>query len=381
MWQVCLFFALLFQTASMQTAPTVGGVWTLNRAASELPREIGFNAEWLQQQPSGDSGASAPSGNGGGGRRRGGGGGGGRSGTGPYGMPRESFDEAQRTQFLTGEARTPPARLTIVDAGSTITLTTELGQSRTLHPTGHDEAIEVGGVTLIETTKRDADKVVVSYSVTKDRLVRYTLTPSANPARLVVDVEFLDHGTGDKAKLVYDGGVGNDTADAPAAGGTPAGSSGLPASRPAEATPPGTDTRPGAELRGLKAIGILVEQFGPEAQSCGLNHDTVESALAKKLTDAGFVVQRNSDEDTYLYVNVQTSTVGAGTCVSRYDAFLYTHAAATLSYRQQPALVQVSLIHRGGIGSSGPAAHGPAVTRALEAYVDVMATSIRDANK
>jgi hypothetical protein len=73
--------------------------------------------------------------------------------------------------------------------------------------------------------------------------------------------------------------------------------------------------------------------------------------------------------------------VGGGTCVSRYDAFLYTHAAATLSYRQQPALVQVSLIHRGGIGSSAPASHAPAVTRALEGYVDVMVTAIREANK
>ena len=380
MWQAWLLFALLFQVAGTQTAPTVGGVWTLNRAASELPREIGFNAEWLQQQPSGSDSAPAPS-SGGGGRRRGGGGGGGRSGgTGPYNIPRQSYDEAQQTQFLTGEARNPPARLTIVDAGSTITLTTELGQTRTLHPTGKDEAIEVGGVTLIETTKRDGDKVVVTYAVTKDRQVRYTLTPGANPARLTVDVEFLDHGNGDKAKLIYDGGLGTETTGAAAASGAPAGA-GVPGSRPAESTPPGTDTRPGAELRGLKAIGILVEEFGPQAQSCGLNHDAVETALAKKLSDAGFVVQRNSDEDTYLYVNVQTSTVGAGTCVSRYDAFLYTHAAAMLTYRQQPALVQVSLLHRGGIGSSGPAAHGPAVTRALEDYIDIMVTSIREANK
>jgi len=48
---------------------------------------------------------------------------------------------------------------------------------------------------------------------------------------------------------------------------------------------------------------------------------------------------------------------------------------------QQPALVQVSLIHRGGIGSSAPSGHASAVTRALEGYVDIMLTSIREANK
>jgi hypothetical protein len=70
-----------------------------------------------------------------------------------------------------------------------------------------------------------------------------------------------------------------------------------------------------------------------------------------------------------------------GLCVSRYDAFLYTHATANLSYRDQPVLVQVSLMHRGGIGSSAPSAHAAAVTRGLETYVDLFITQIRDANK
>ena len=375
---LCLLFsvALLLQPSGAQPAPALGGVWTLNRAASDLPKEIGFNVDWLQAA-SDNGGATAP--NAGGGGRRGGGGRGGGANVRPPTTAPESYDDAQRVQFVTGAARNPPTRLTIVDAGSAITLTTELGQSQTLHPTGREEAVEVSGVTLIETTKRDADKIIVTYSVMKDREVRYTLTPSANPLKLVVDIQFLDHGKGDKAKLVYDGGIARETSSVQA---TPAASepSGAPTSRPAAPMPPGTDTRPGAELRGLESMGILVEDFGSEAQACGLSREAVESALAKRLTDAGFVVQRNSDEDTYLYVNVQTSTVGAA-CVSRYDAFLYTHATATLSYRQQPALVQVSLAHRGGIGSSSPSGHGAAVLHALEGYVDVMVTLIRDANK
>jgi hypothetical protein len=68
-------------------------------------------------------------------------------------------------------------------------------------------------------------------------------------------------------------------------------------------------------------------------------------------------------------------------CVSRYDAFLYTHATANLSYRDRPALVQVSLMHRGGIGSSALTAHAAAVVRGLENYVDLFVTQIHDANK
>lgn len=103
--------------------------------------------------------------------------------------------------------------------------------------------------------------------------------------------------------------------------------------------------------------------------------------MTRRLTESGFAVRKNSDEDTYLYVNVMTTSVSNGTCVSRYDVFLYTHATANLSYRDQPVLVQVSLMHRGGIGSSAPVGHAAAVTRGLENYVDLFVTQIRDANK
>ena len=92
-------------------------------------------------------------------------------------------------------------------------------------------------------------------------------------------------------------------------------------------------------------------------------------------------MRRNSDEDTYVYVNIMTSTLATGLCASRYDAFLYSHATAKLQYRDQPVLVQVSLLHRGGIGSSAPSAHGAAVVRGLEGFVDLFVTQIHDANK
>ena len=130
-----------------------------------------------------------------------------------------------------------------------------------------------------------------------------------------------------------------------------------------------------------QARSILVEELSPEAIACGLSRDAIESAVSKPLTAAGFSVRRNSDEDTYVYVNIMTSTQPGGTCLSRYDAFLYSHATAKLSYRDQPVLVQVSLIHRGGIGTSAANGHGAAVTRGLTGYIDLFVAQIRDANK
>ena len=161
----------------------------------------------------------------------------------------------------------------------------------------------------------------------------------------------------------------------------PAGAPAAPG-QPARATPSDAfDASPGAELKGLKTLGILVEDLSSQAVACGLNRDTLENALSKRLSDAGFDVRKNSDEDTYVYVNVMTTTLPSGTCVSRYDTFLYTHATANLSYRDRPVLVQVSLMHRGGIGSSVPASHAAAVSRGLENYIDLIVTQIRNANK
>src|SRR5258708_36378703 len=74
-------------------------------------------------------------------------------------------------------------------------------------------------------------------------------------------------------------------------------------------TPEAFDRRPNAELIGLKNLGIVVEDLSGQATACGLNHDTIESALSKRLTEGGFAVRRNSDEDTYVYVNVMSSSL------------------------------------------------------------------------
>jgi len=362
--------------AAPQNASPFAGVWTLNRSLSEMPRELGFNTSWL----TGSSGG-APAGGSSGGRGRRGSGGGGSSPSGFY-APRESPDDARRVQLLTTEARNPPARLMIVDTPDAVTITNELGQSRTLHPDLRQEWIQAEGAQILATARRDADKLTVLYHVEQDRDVRYTYSRAAGAPQLIVEVEFLEHGAGDKAKRVYDVGSATDTIAPPAPSTTTSSPAARPATAPATGQAPEKfDATPGAELKGLKSLGVLVEDLSQQAIGCGLNHDALEASLAKRLSDGGFTVRRNSDEDSYVYINVMTNTLSNGTCVSRYDAFLYTHATANLSYREQPVLVQVSLMHRGGIGSSAPSAHAAAVTRGLEGYVDVFMTQIRDANR
>jgi len=361
-----------------QAASPLGGVWALNRALSTVPREIGFN---LAPPPAGDSGPTSGSGGGGHGRR-GSGGGAGRTG-GPIPVVRESYLDGQRLRLTTTEARNPPSRLVIVDNPGAVTMTTELGESRTFHPNGREESLEIQATPINVTASRDGDRLIVRYHVEATREVQYTFSHSANPPQLIVDLELVEKGTaGDKARLVYEPGldIGTRTptpaAANPASPGTPPAAPGTTAAQPHESF----DERPGAEFRGLKSLGILVEDLSAQAIACGLNHDVLETALSKRLTDGGFSVRRNSDDDTYLYVNVMTTSAN-GTCTSRYDAFLYTHATANLSYRDRPALVQVSLIHRGGMASSAAVTHAAMIGRGLECYVDTFMAQIRDANR
>jgi len=73
--------------------------------------------------------------------------------------------------------------------------------------------------------------------------------------------------------------------------------------------------------------------------------------------------------------------MSSGSCVSRYDVFLYTYTTATLSYQATPLLVQVSLLHKGGLAGGGPSVHGDTVLRGVKQYVDEFATQIGGANR
>lgn len=370
-----------------QDASDFAGRWTLNSGMSQWPREIGFSAPWIS---SGGSGQESPA-SGGRGRR-----GSGSGGTGAFTARPESEDDAKRVQQLTAEVRNPSAHLTIVETPTAVTVTDDRGQSRTFHPTGKEEELQLEGAPVAVTAKREGGRLVVLYNVEQGRELRYTYSRAASSQQLVVDVQFIERGKGDSVRRIYELASATETLAAASAAPSPAatkqdavlpagtasdsGNERAPAS--AHRLPAQTfNQQPDAELKGLTKLGVVVEELSPQAAACGLNQKALEAAVSKRLSDAGFRVIRNSDEDTYVYVNIITTSLSNGLCVSRYDAFLSTHTTAKLVYQETPVLVQVSLLHQGGIAGGSSAAHADAVLRGVQEYVDQFSTRIRDANK
>ena len=401
---------------SAQTSD-LAGLWMLNRDLSQFPREVGFGLAGLAPEVGGGN----PSPNAGGGRGRRG-----PSGSGGAFRPPlpESEDDARRRQQLTEEVRNPPAFLSITETVSGVTITTERDRIRTLRTDGKEAALQLdGGAPVGVMARREAGRLVVQYKVDRAREVRYTLQRVTSPPQLVVEVEFIEQGVGDRVRRVYEpaspadlaaakaaaassdaaatsrtagsGSAATQTAGTGPTSGTPPNTGGLPTpggvaagGRPTAggvpAAGPATvpaQTAPDAELKGLTRLGVVVEDPGTQAAACGVIQKTLETAVSKRLADAGFKVLRNTSEDTYVYVNVITTSPSNGFCVSRYDAFVYSYTTAKLSYQTTPALVQVSLLHKGGIAGGPSTQHGDAVLRGVQEYIDQFLTRIRDANK
>jgi len=360
-----------------QDAASLAGRWTLNRELSQFPREAGFNADWLAHSNS--SGESTPTP--------------GSQGGAPSGSNRTSFpvskvsrEDSMRNSLLTNEARDPAAVLVITETATEVVITPDKGMARTFHPTGREEALSLGEVTAIASSTREAGRLVVRYKANPGQELRYTYSRVASPPQLVVEVQFLDRGKGEIIKRVYE--PERPAAPPVAAPGQAATPAAAPASRPAGLPASGErgatqdyDRQPEAQFKGLNTLGVVVEGLGTQATTCGLRQEAIESAVVKQLSGAGLKVALNADEDTYLYVNVMTATLGNGMCISRYDATLFTHTTAGLGYHPTPVLVEVSLMHKGSLAAGATAAHAESVMRGLQEYVGQFTTRIRDANK
>jgi hypothetical protein len=362
--------------AAAQEAAALAGRWTLNREMSQFPREVAFSADWMTAGGSGGDSSA------GGGRQPGNAPGG--AGRTSFPVSRVSREDSMRNTLLTGEVREPAPHLTITETATEVVITPDKGPARTLHPNGREEVVQLEGVTVATTSTREEGRLIVRYKVDQQRELRYTYSRVATPPQLVIEVQLVQRGGGDTIKRVYEPAVQTET---PAAAAAPRQE---PAPPPPErgAAASGTrpaaqdyDRRPEAQFKGLTALGVVVEGLGSQATKCGLRQDMIESAMVKQLSGAGFKVSLNSDEDTYLYVNVMTATVGDGTCLSRYDAYVYSHTTAGLSYHPAPVLVDVSLLHKGSLAAGAPTAHAESVMRGLQDIVEQFATRIRDANK
>jgi hypothetical protein len=383
-------------------ASTLAGRWTLSRQLSEFPRELGFGMDLV---PVGGT-TQAPS-SGGSRRGRRGGSAGPTSGqVSAFASGRESPDDVKRLQQLTAEVRNPSTHFAITETATAVTITDDRGRARTFHPGAKEDVLQLDDVPVATVTKWDAGHLVILYKVEEGRELRYTFYSTADPEQLVVDVRFVEHGGGDSVRRVYEPAAPGESMTVAAAVPSPSPTSPAapaplpaaleklpsavtaagpdrapaPASADRDAPAPGPQ-QPDAELKGLTRLGVVVEGLGSESSACGLSQGAIETAVSKSLSDAGLTVLRNSDEDSYVYVNVNTVHLSTGFCVSRYDAFLYTHTMAKLSYQNTPVLVQVSLLHDGGIAGGAPAAHTEGVLKGVKAYVDQMASRIGGASR
>jgi hypothetical protein len=386
---VCLLLAAAVAAPtplSAQNPMQLAGAWTLNRQLSQFPTDIGFSADFLGALGpiGGPVGGGGRRGGGGGGNRGGGGGGANRGGFNGPRVVRETEADSQRISTLTDEVRNPFDHLTIAVTPTDVTITPDRAPARMLHPDGRDDTVSLGRVTSDLTATWDAGRLVVVYKAGPGRQLRYVYSLNADPIQFIVDVEFVERGGGDKVRRVYGPTVASDTKAAPASAPVAATAA---SAAPAVPAAPATreigpiDQRPDAALKGLTKLGLVLEDLSGDAVACGLKQDALETTISKHLSDAGFRVVRYSDDDTYLYVNINTAKVSTGLCVSRYDVTIYSHAAAKLPHTESPVLVQAELLHKGGIAGGAPDAHATGVTKGIIEYVDQFSTRIRNAGK
>ncbi len=372
-----------------QESGNLTGRWVLNRSQSEVDKQVGFNPAWVA---AGTRSVERESGGEGSGRGRRGSGGGQQ---GRFPVPRESEEDSKRMQQLSTEAREPSPHLTILDSRGTITITDADNVSRTLHTDGNDDELQINGVPVTAVTVRDSGHVIVRYKVEQGRELRYTFTREAAGPKLTIDIQFVEGGrVTDTVRRVYDligptdpfpesdvtpktqPGTGVPAVPPPAAPG-----GAVPAAGAGASPPEPFNQQPDAELKGLTRLGVVIEGLGPQAASCGLTEAALQTAVASKLKSAGFTVVTNTDEDSYVYVNVITGSLSTGSCVSRFDVSVDTHTTARLSYQPSPVLVQVSLLHRGGISAGAAAGHGATVLKSVSEYLDEFIARIKAANK
>jgi hypothetical protein len=345
------------------------GRWVLDRGSSEFPHDIGFGADLVA--------GTAPDASGG-------------AELNPTALlRRESEDDARRLKQLTDEARVPPERLTITETATAVSVRDERGRVRTFHPGAREDVVQLDGVPVGAVARREAGRLIVTYHVEQGRDLRYTYARTFAPPQLLVDLQFLERGSRGTVRRVYRM-ARPDEPDPPPPPPAPSPAEQRPwATPPAAGEPaaparneiPTLPPRPGDEFKGLVRLAVVLEDMGAQASACGLKPEPIEAAIKKSLTDAGLKIVANSDEDTYLYVNVNTSKVMAGFCVTRYDVALYTHTMARLPYGAAPALVQISLLRDGGMVGGDAKANAEAVLRGVRESVERFAQRVRDANK
>src|SRR5262249_12363838 len=157
--------------------------------------------------------------------------------------------------------------------------------SRTLHPTGREESVQLDQVPVATTTSRVQGQLVVVYQVAPGRELRYTYYRTENPVQLIVDTTFAESGAVDSIRRVYVPGTTSAPPPSIAAPSSTAGGRPAPASVPDAASSVPIAQGPDAPYRGLKKLSVVVEDLSVQAAACGLTRDAIEKSAEKSLGD------------------------------------------------------------------------------------------------
>jgi hypothetical protein len=193
-----------------QGRPDLSGVWTLNRALSEFPSEVGFDPNWGDGASGNTQGGTARSGGGGrGGGGRGGGGRGGGAGGGSLRLPAaashfQSEEDVKKMRELVQEVKEPPAQITISRTSATVSIADPRGRARLFGTNGKEEIIQLDAGPIGAVAKWDGAELLIRYRVDKDQDLVYRYGRVPGDERLRVRVQFSDHGRGEVITRVYD---------------------------------------------------------------------------------------------------------------------------------------------------------------------------------
>jgi hypothetical protein len=204
---VCVALVAVSSVRRVHAAPPpdLSGNWTLNYASSDLPKEAGFDPDWVDTEST--TGARSGGGGGGGGGGRGGRGGGGRSSGGATGNMSplfESEEDSKKIRELAAEITHPAGTLMITQTPAAITIADPEHGTRTFTIDGKEHTLQLGAGPLGVVTKWDGAQLAIRLLIEKNRELRITLARATTARQLIVTTQFADHGKGQLIKRYYD---------------------------------------------------------------------------------------------------------------------------------------------------------------------------------
>jgi hypothetical protein len=138
-----------------------------------------------------------------------------------------------------------------------------------------------------------------------------------------------------------------------------------------------------ATLRGLKGVGVLVENLPPEVEKQGLNRDQLQKTIESRLRKAGIKVFSKEEAfrtpgEPHLYVNINVN-------IAKTESDIYPYSIDLLliqmvSLLRDPNLTTYAVTwSTGGVGSIGKTIVGE-LGESVEAMVDVFIKAYLEEN-